>query len=117
MATGVRVQHPQHKNARYTIVDGTRPYPTPYQCTPPEFGGCGGVHLFKTHHLTLDETGSAILAKDLYQKIKHLLVAEGFTEVNTVRKPPAVGIGVKHPREGTGQWGNIPIIRGKEQRG
>lgn len=116
MATGVRIQHSTAKNARYTIVDGTLPYPQPYQCTPPEFGGCGGVHLFKTHHLTLDETGAVIVARELYQKIKHLLVTEGFSEVNTVRKPPTMGIGVSKPREGTGAWGNIPIIRGKEQR-
>ena len=110
---GVRVQHPTARNARFTIVEENRPYPEPYQCTPPEFGGCGSVHVFKTHHLNLDETGSAIIGDVLYHKIKHLLVLNGFTETNIVRKPPTLGIGMGIQRIGAGAWGDIPIIHGK----
>jgi hypothetical protein len=108
---GIRVQHHTARNARFTIVENDRPYPTPYTCTAPQYGGCGTVHLFKTHHLNLDETGSAIINKVLYEKIKHLLVLNGFTETNVVRKPPAQGIGMRPDLPGT--WGNIPIIRGE----
>lgn len=110
---GVRVQHPTARNVRFTIVEENRPYPQPYQCTPPEFGGCGSVHLFKTHHLNLDEVGSAIVGDVLYEKIKHLLVLNGFVETNVVKKPPTLGIGIADQRVGAGAWGAIPIIHGK----
>lgn len=111
---GVRVQHPTQRNVRFTIVEPDRPYPVPYQCTPPEFGGCGSVHTFKTHHLNLDETGSAIVGDVLYEKIKQHLVLNGFVETNTVERPPALGLGLGPRQEGSGAWGNIPIIRAEE---
>jgi hypothetical protein len=67
--------------------------------------------MFKTHHLNVDSFGAAIVGDVLYEKIKlHLLVA-GFQETNMVPKPPTLGIGLAPQAEGTGQWGNIPIIR------
>lgn len=89
------------------------PFDKPYTCTAPEFGGCGSVHLFKTHHLNIDDTGSAMVEQVLYQKIKHLLVLNGFVETNVVEKPPALGIGLGAQSIGQGAWGNIPILHGK----
>lgn len=109
---GVRVVHASVRNARFTVVESDRPYKDPYQCTPPEFGGCGSVHMFKTHHLNIDEQGAAIVNDVLYERIKHLLVLNGFSEANVVAKPPAMGIGLK-TEVGRGAWGNIPIIHGK----
>jgi hypothetical protein len=111
---GVRVQHPTARNARVTVVENDRPYPVPYVCTPPEFGGCGSVHLFKTHHLNVDETGAAIIGDVLYQRIRLRLVGMGFTEANIVAKPPTLGIGLGPQDVGRGAWGNIPIVRGGE---
>lgn len=110
---GIRVQHPTERNVRYTVVEPTIPYRVPYQCTPPEFGGCGSVHLFKTHHLNVDETGACIVGDVLYQKLKLRLTAEGFVQANVVKKPPVMGIGLGDHKLGTGAWGNIPIVRGK----
>lgn len=110
---GVRVQHPTARSCRFTIVEQERPYREPYHCTPPELGGCGSVHLFKTHHLNLDETGAAIIGDVLFAKIRHLLVLNGFAETNVVAKPPAIGIGMGLYVPGRGTWGNIPIIVGK----
>lgn len=110
---GVRVQHPTARNVRFTIVEQNRPYREPYHCTPPEIGGCGSVHLFKTHHLNLDGVGAAIIGDVLYEKIKHLLALNGFVETNIVKKPPALGIGMAQFVPGRGQWGNIPIIHGQ----
>ena len=107
---GVRVQHPTAKNVRFTMSEPDHPYPSgPYQCTAPEYGGCGQAHVFKTHHLNLDETGTAIIGDVLYEKVKGHLFANGFRETNVVAKPPALGIGLGN---GKGAWGNIPIIRG-----
>lgn len=108
---GIRVQHPAQRNVRFTIVEGDRPYPKPYFCPSPAVGGCGTTHLFKTHHLNLDETGAVIIGDKLYPKIKRLLVLNGFMETNAVKKPPTLGIGVAPGKEGA--WGNIPIIEGK----
>lgn len=107
---GVRIQHPTARSCRFTVVED-RPYPKPYHCTPPEFGGCGSTHLFKTHHLNVDEVGAVIVGDQLYVKIKHLLTDAGFTETNIVAKPPTLGFGMGPMRIGTGAWGNIPIVR------
>lgn len=109
--SGVRVQHPIARSCRFTVVENDRPYPKPYTCTAPDLGGCGSVHLFKTHHLNLDDTGSAIVEKVLYQKIKHLLALNGFVETNEVKRPPTLGIGLDMSKPGA--WGDIPIIHGK----
>jgi hypothetical protein len=106
---GVRFQHPTQRNVRYTIVEPSIPYPEPYQCTPPEFGGCGSVHLFKTHHLNLDDTGSVILSIGMVERIKERLAADGFVQTNAVAKPPAMGIGMS--RDKKGKWDGIQIVR------
>jgi hypothetical protein len=110
---GVRVQHPTARSVRFTVVESDRPYLTPYQCTAPEFGGCGTTHLFKTHHLNLDDTGAVIVGDKLYEKIKGLLALNSFSETNVVAKPPTMGIGVGAHVPGSGSWGNIPILRGR----
>lgn len=110
---GIRLTHQTHRNVRFNITEPDKPYRSPYQCTPPEFGGCGQVHLFKTHHLNLDETGSVIVNTVLVERLKPYLVANGFTIGNTVRKPPTMGIGLGPQKEGRGAWGNIPVIRGE----
>lgn len=106
---GIRVQHPTHKNVRYTVVEPNIPYPVPYQCTPPEFGGCGSVHLFKTHHLNLDDVGAVILSTGMYDRIKDRLTQDGFSLTNEVAKPPAMGIGMA--RDQKGKWDDIKIVR------
>ncbi len=111
---GVRIQHATARNCRFTVVEGDKPYPMPYTCTAPEFGGCGEVHLWKTHHLNVGEDGSAIVGDVLYARIRHHLVANGFAESNVVAKPPTIGIGLG---SGPGAWGNIPIIRGAVTHG
>ncbi len=105
---GTRFQHPTQRNVRYTVVEPTIPYPEPYQCTPPEFGGCGSVHLFKTHHLNLDDTGAVILSSGMVGRIRERLILDGFVELNEVKKPPAIGIGMA---KGKGEWGGIEIVR------
>jgi len=110
---GVRIRHLTAHNVRFTIVEKDNPYKTLYQCTPPEFGGCGRLHTHKTHHLTLDDQGTVIIDAALFQKVRGHLEANGFSIVEEVKKPPTMGIGVGEAREGTGAWGNIPIVDGE----
>lgn len=110
---GIRLTHPTARNVRFNFSEADKPYPSgPYQCTPPEFGGCGQVHTHKTHHLNIDETGSTIIGDVLFEKVKAHLFAYGFAVANVVKKPPTMGIGIGPQTEGRGAWGNIPIIRG-----
>jgi hypothetical protein len=109
---GVRIVHPTARNVRFTVSDPSQPYDQPYACTPPEYGGCGAVHLFKTHHLNVDETGSAIVGDVLFEKARAHFLAAGFTVANEVVHPPTMGIGLDP--NGKGAWGNIPIVRAKE---
>ena len=111
---GLRIQHPTARNVRFTVVQGDRPYGKPFTCAPPEFGGCGSTHLFKTWHLNLDGTGSVILSSEGYDLIKPILMLNGFRVTNTVKKPPTQGIGMAPLVAGSGAWGSIPIIVGKE---
>ncbi len=111
---GVRVQHPTQRGVRFTVVEDDRPYPQPFQCTPPEFGGCGRVHLFKTHHLNLDDVGAVIVGDKLFEKIAGHLAIYGFVVANEVAKPPTIGLSLGPQRAGTGTWGNIEIVHGKE---
>jgi hypothetical protein len=106
---GIRVQHPTQRNVRYTIVEPNIPYGQPYQCTPPEFGGCGTKHLFKTHHLNLDETGSVIVSTGVFERIRDRLALDGFVLTNEVQKPPALGIGMHANKKG--KWGDIQVVR------
>lgn len=108
---GIRVQHPTQKNVRYTVVEPENPYPVPYTCTPPEFGGCGSTHMFKTHHLNLDETGAVILSTGVFDRIKARLGLDGFVVGNEVSKPPPLGVGISAPKGKKGAWGDIKIVR------
>lgn len=111
---GIRLQHPTHKNVRFTVVEKNNPYPVPYTCTPPEFGGCGSTHLFKTHHLNIDETGSVIVSKGVYDRIKAILELDGYVVTNEVKKPPALGIGLNPSK--VGATPGIQIVRSQHSK-
>lgn len=111
---GIRVQHPTVRNARFVVVEKNIPYPVPYTCTPPEFGGCGGTHLFKTHHLNIDEAGACIVSTGVYERIKGLLALEGYQVANEVAKPPRLGIGMN--RDKKGMTPGIEIVHGKKEK-
>jgi hypothetical protein len=111
---GIRIQHPTARNVRYTVVESSRPYPAPYQCTPPAVGGCGSTHLFKTHHLNLDEQGACIVSQMVFRRIRVALEADGFAVANEVRRPPALLLGLD--RYGRSPQQGIPILRSPNGR-
>lgn len=105
---GVRIQHPTARDCRMTVVEKANPYRQPYTCTPPDLGGCGSVHLFKTHHINLDGTGAGIVSQTVYDRIKPILDAQGVATSGEVANPPTIGIGLG---TGAGAWGSIPILQ------
>lgn len=90
---GVRLQHPEARNAVYSVVDPSRPYAMPYQCPEPKRGGCGLVHVYKTTHLRLDDTGTVIVNLPLYEQLKDRLAQSGFRVTGVIERPPAQIIG------------------------
>jgi hypothetical protein len=111
---GVRATHPTARNVRFTIVERDRPYPEPYTCPSPLLGGCGSTHLFKTHHLNLDETGSVIVNAVLYSRIRPLLELNGFSNASEVPKPPTMDVGLFGNLRLVGTAHHIPIVQGKD---
>lgn len=104
---GVRLLHPTARNCRYTVTEGDRPYPVPFTCTPPAVGGCGSVHLFKTHHLNLDETGAVIVSTGVFERIGRRLALDGFAIANEVKAPPPLRVGLARPDH----LGGVLIVR------
>lgn len=108
---GIRVTHPTARSCRYTVVEPDIPYTAAYTCTPPELGGCGGVHLFKTHHLNLDAEGNCILSVGVLERIRDRIVVDGFLIANEVPKPPPIGVSMDTSNLNTWGTSHIPIVR------
>ncbi len=83
----MRVQHATARNTRFSVVEPIA-YEKPYVCPK-----CRTTHEFKTHHLDLDETGSAIVSHGVFDRLKGILELNGFRVANLVRKPPTITVG------------------------
>lgn len=62
---GVRLHHPSYRNCMLSIEEPARIYPTPYDCP-----ACKKQHIFKTHHIMLDENGNAVVHEGIYDLLK-----------------------------------------------
>lgn len=80
---GVRIQHQTERNVTFTLVDGARPYSTPFECAI-----CHRVHEFKTYHLSLDETGATIVSLEIAERLRRLGPATGFAIGEEIAAPP-----------------------------
>ena len=83
---GVRIQHDTARNVTFTLVDASRPYRGVYDC-----GECGRPHVFKTYHLRLDDTGSAIVSQEINDRLQRVGAygpGGGFRIAGAVAKPP-----------------------------
>lgn len=83
---GFRIQHPTERNVTFTLVDASRPYREPWTCPPPP-NGCASTHDFKTYHLRLDETGSAIVSAEIVERLRRI-PGQPFAIANEVADPP-----------------------------
>lgn len=79
---GVRIQHPVERNVMFTLVDSRRPYRDHYDCAV-----CGRVHVFKTYHFRLDETGAAVVSVEIVDRLKSM-AGHGFRISGEVKAPP-----------------------------
>lgn len=79
---GIRLHHPTLRNC-VVALESVRPYKQPFQCPL-----CGRTHLFKTVHLTLDDSGDVIVSKHAFEKDIKDVPGLPFTIENEVTKPP-----------------------------
>ena len=89
---GIRIQHPTKRSTTFTVVDSSRPYRAPITCganvvVHGELRPCGRVHVFKTYHLNLDETGAVIVSHEIVGRLERI-PGNPFVQANEVRKPP-----------------------------
>lgn len=80
---GVRVQHPTERNVTFTLSDASRPLRDTGEC-----GACHRVHVVKTYHLVLDETGAAIVSREIVERLKRI-PGQPFAIANEVAEPPS----------------------------
>lgn len=81
---GIRIAHETVRSKTLTLVDGTRPYPIPYECPM-----CHRVHQFKTYHLQLDGVGATIVSPEIVDRLKRLPGTGGFRIAEEIARPPA----------------------------
>jgi hypothetical protein len=86
---GVRIRHATEKSCTYILVDASQPYHTPFNCP-----ACFTTHLFKTYHLTLDDTGACLVSPEIVERLKKLGPATGFSIESEVKKPPRQLVGM-----------------------
>lgn len=89
---GVRIQHATARSVTLTLVDGSRPYREPMVCLAPmvvrgERRPCARTHTHKTYHLSLDETGAAIVSAEVWGYLRRI-PGNPFVVANEVAHPP-----------------------------
>lgn len=85
---GIRIRHPSERNVTYTIVAGDRPYREAINCSR-----CGRMHTFKTYHIDLDDTGSAIVSVEVWEKLGRI-PGQPFGLEGEVKQPPKRIVGL-----------------------
>lgn len=80
---GIRLRHPTLRSGLY-LVKHYRRYKYPMVCPT-----CHTVHLRKTYHLNLDESGAVIVSSIVFERLKEIGLA-GLEIENEVLKPPAL---------------------------
>lgn len=109
--SGIRIQHPTARSMTFTISDVSRPYRAAMHCGAPvvvrgELRICGRVHVHKTYHLNLDETGAVIVSTEIVERLRRI-PGQPFVVANVVAEPPSqtirvplLGILVRAPSPG-----------------
>ncbi len=83
---GVRLHHPDLRNCVLTIAEA-RMYPNPEGFACPT---CQVTHLFKTHHITLDSNGDAVVHEDIYELFKREGIIQDLKATREVTPRPIV---------------------------
>ncbi len=91
----VRLHHPSYRNCMLAIEEPGRPYPYPYPCPH-----CKIEHLFKTHHLVIDQNGNTVLSEYMYDYLKDLRLLRDLEAMKEVTPAPQViGVGAFNTTE------------------
>ncbi len=69
-----------------------KPFPPEVYHLLPECGACHTVHLCKTLHIDVDDTGAGIVSPEVWEDIKRVPKRGGFTLESGVKDPPTTNI-------------------------
>ena len=84
---GIRVRHPTARSGLF-LVKHYRKYKVPLVCNR-----CHEIHIQKTYHLDLDDTGCAIVSPVVLERLKEVGLA-GFQILNEVKSPPPITLNI-----------------------
>ncbi len=87
-AQGIRIRHKTLRGVLLVVRDQKRPIPNPHNYKLPICSTCKVPHDVKTYHLKLDDEGTIIVSKTIYEKLSALDDKAGFETANTVNNPP-----------------------------
>jgi hypothetical protein len=90
---GIKIWHETARSCVWLVPDMKHPRDEPVECNT-----CNMWHLVKTYHLWLDDTGSAIVSKEVLEGLKQA----GFPKlqvVHEVKEPPTLAFGKDFTRE------------------
>jgi len=87
-AQGIRIRHKTLKGVLLVVRDQKRPIPNPHNYKLPICSSCMVPHDVKTYHLQLDDEGTIIVSKTVYERLSALDDRAGFETSNTVNSPP-----------------------------
>lgn len=94
---GVRLYHPTIRSQTYTV-ETVQVYPVPYACNL-----CNKLHVNKSIHLRIDDSGHVIVAPEVYDKLLTLTPNGEMGNLQTVgevAQPPPLNIGaVVNPQQ------------------
>jgi hypothetical protein len=81
----VRIHHPDLRSCIFTVTDVRHPYPDPFPCPM-----CGITHLFKTHHLNLDQNGDVAVSEEMLEVFRAGGIAQKMKATKEVVPRPTV---------------------------
>lgn len=96
---GIRIRHATERNTLWLLADAARPYAEPLICLACTDAGITAtalrlvegrlmvLHLFKTYHLRLDDSGCVIVSATVWEKLQRI-PGQPFTFANVVEAPP-----------------------------
>jgi hypothetical protein len=103
---GIKVRDRRARSCVRLVPDMGHPRKEPFECPT-----CMTIHVVKTYHLWLDDTGAAIVSAKVLEGLKKAGMPE-LDVVEEVKNPPPVAFGPDLPRDKVDRINRrIPFLR------
>jgi hypothetical protein len=90
---GIKIRDRHNRSCVRLVPDMAHPRKEPFHCPT-----CNMVHVVKTYHLWLDDTGAAIVSKEVLEGLKKAGMPE-LDIVEEVKNPPPLAFGLGYSRD------------------